>query len=268
VGGYGLKGVVARDGTVYLPFTPCARPYVAVSHDEGETWQLVLVADTQTIGWGELGLGMDEQGNLYAAWTEFADRLPYLAISRDRGLHWSTPLMIAAPGVNEAFEPELVAGATGQVAVTYYGSKNAPVPFPGCTYTVSFFLPGYGFVSATCPGYEDETWNTYVTETFNALAEEPLFWSATLNDPAQPTFFGETPAAMRMDGGWGNLVNSAGAHGYDYYGMTMAPDNTPWVGFFQACPDGHPIAGNPICDQAAGGPNDGLFGMVGRLLRR
>jgi hypothetical protein len=274
VGGYGLKGVVGRDGTIYLPFTPCVRPYVAISHDEGNTWQLSLVADTETIGWGELGLGMDKQRNLYAAWTAAADRLPYLAISRDSGLHWSTPLMIAAPGVKEAFNPELVAGARGQVAVTYYGSKNPPVPFPtesDCTSAVSFFLPGYGFVQQTCPGYEHETWDTYVTETFNALAKEPLFWSATLNDPGQPTFFGETPTAMRLLSQgpftWGNLVNTVGATGRDYYGMTMAADNTPWVGFFQACPFGLPVAGNPNCDQAAGGPNDGQFGLVGRLVR-
>jgi hypothetical protein len=274
VGGYGLKGIVGRDGTVYLPFTPCVRPYVAISSDEGSTWQLSLVADTQTIGWGELGLGMDKQGNLYAAWTGAADRLPYLAISRDSGLRWSTPLMIAAPDVKEAFEPELVAGARGQVAVTYYGSKNPPVPFPSesdCTSSVFFFLPGYGFVSQTCPGYEHETWNTYVTETFDALAEQPLFWSATLNDPARPTFFGETPTAMRLLSQgpftWGNLVNTVGARGFDYFGMTMAPDYTPWVGFFQACPFGHPIPGNPVCDQAAGGPNDGIWGLVGRLVR-
>jgi hypothetical protein len=49
--------------------------------------------------------------------------------------------------------------------------------------------------------------------------------------------------------------------------MTMAPDNTPWVGFFQACPFGRPVAGNPICDRAAGGPNDGAWGVVGRLVR-
>jgi hypothetical protein len=274
VGGYGLKGVVGRDGTVYLPFTPCVRPYVAISHDEGDTWELSLVADTQTNGWGELGLGMDQQGNLYAAWTAAADRLLYLATSRDRGLHWSTPLMIAAPGVKEVFEPELVAGARGQVAVTYYGSENPPVPFPtesDCSSSISFFLPDYGFVQQTCPGYEHETWNTYVTETFNALDRQPLFWSATLNDPAQPTFFGETPQAMRLlsEGPftWGNLVNSVGARGFDYYGMTMAPDNTPWVGFFQSCPFGQPVPGNPICDRAAGGPYDAAWGLVGRLVR-
>jgi hypothetical protein len=273
VGGYGLKGVVGRDGTVYLPFTPCVRPYVAISHDEGNTWQLSLVADTQTIGWGELGLGMDKQQNLYVAWTAAADRLPYLAMSRDRGLHWSTPLMIASPGVKEAFNPRLVAGAKGQVAVTYYGSKNPPVPFPpesACTFTINFFLPGYGFVSMTCPGYANETWDTYVTETFNAMAKDPLFWSATLNDPSRPTFFGETPTAMRLLSQgpftWGNLVNTVGAQGRDYYGMTMAPDNTPWVGFFQSCPFGRPLPGNPICDHAAGGPNDKMWGMAGSLV--
>lgn len=139
----GLNGVVSRHGTVYLPVTPCERPYIAISHDGGSTWQLSLVADTETIGWGELGLGMDKRGNPYAAWTAAADRLPYLAIYRDEALHWSAPLMIAAPGVNEAAEPQLVAGAAGQVAVSYYGSKNSPgLPFPPpCTSASSTFRP-------------------------------------------------------------------------------------------------------------------------------
>jgi hypothetical protein len=263
-GGYGLNGIVSRDGTVYLPFTPCERPYVAISHDEGSTWQLSLVADTQTIGWGELGLGMDKEGNLYAAWTAAADRLPYLAISRDRALHWSAPLMIAAPGVDEAAEPQLVAGARGQVAVSYYGSKNAPQPFP----------PRCGGASLSCPGYENETWDTYITETFNALAQQPLFWSATLNDPTQPTWYGLNPSPQRLPngsfGGGGTAGTKIGASIggiMDYYGMTMAPDDTPWVGFDQECPFGLPIGGNPNCSQAVGGANDGLFGMVGRLVR-
>ena len=102
--------------------------------------------------------------------------------------------MIAAPGVNEAAEPQLVAGARGQVAVTYYGSKNSPgPPFPPtCT----------GGASLSCPGYQDETWDTYITESWNALARQPLFWSATLNDPAQSTWFGLTPSSMRVAGGF------------------------------------------------------------------
>jgi hypothetical protein len=282
VGGYGLNGVVDRDGTVYIPFTPCERPYVAISYDAGDTWQLSLVANTQTIGWGELGLGMDEEGNLYAAWTDDADRLPYLSISRDHGAHWSARLMIGAPGVNEAAEPVLAAGTRGQVAVTYYGSKNSPgVPFPALCLAGTLGLGPPSIYSLEtpslgCPPYANETWSTYVTESFNALDEEPLFWSATLNDPKQPTWYGLTPSSLRVPGhpfpiGSDALALFAGPSGgghVDYYSMTMAPDGTPWVGFFQECPFGLPVSGNANCPSTlTGASTDGLFGLVGRLVR-
>jgi hypothetical protein len=165
--------------------------------------------------------------------------------------------MIGAPGVKEAALPGLVAGKRGQVAVTYYGSKNAPLPFP----------PSCSSVSTSCPGYEHETWDTYVTESFNALARQPLLWSATLNDPAKPTWYGCSPSAIGL-GMPGFTICTAGVGGnLDYYGMTMAPDGTPWVGFVQACPNALPVPGNPNCDQAAGGATGALFGMVGRLVR-
>jgi hypothetical protein len=265
-GGYGLNGVVSRDGTVYLPFTPCERPYVAISHDEGATWELSLVADTQTVGWGELGLGMDKNENFYAAWTDLRDRLPYLAISRDGAQHWETPLMIAAPGVNETAEPQLVSGKRGQVAVAYYGSKNSPgIPIPeACS----------GAVSTQCPGFEHETWNTYITESWDALSKNPVFWSAPLNDPRNPTWYGLTPSAMRISTPTGiqYVEGGVGFPGFtaniDYFGMTMAPDDTAWVAFDQECVLGQNLfAGNPNCSFAAGGIHDGLFGLAGRLVR-
>jgi len=274
-GGYLSYGAVAPDGTVYLPFTPCQRPYVAISQDEGNTWRLSLVADTRTIGFGALSLGRDKRGNLYAAWVGVTDRLPYLAVSRDGGSHWSGPLMIAAPGVNEAALPQLVAGATGQVAIAYYGSKNSPGrPFP----------PPCSGPSLNCPGYEQETWSTYITETWNALDRQPLFWSATLNPPAQPTWYGATPSeigVLGQPGLSGGAVAGGTAYGdfadiggpslsgrMDYFGMMMAPDGTPWVGFNQECPFGLPVNGNPNCpSKLTGTAPDGAFGMVGRLLR-
>jgi hypothetical protein len=281
VGGYGLNGVVDKDGTIYVPITPCQRPYIAISRDEGDTWELSLVADVETIGWGELGLGLDHAGNLYAAWTSFSDRLPYLAISRDSARHWSTPLMIAAPGVNEAALPVLVAGKAGQVAVTYYGSKNSPgVPFPALCLTGSSGNPPSVYstetASTNCPAYKDETWSTYITESFNASAQQPLFWSATLNDPNKPTWYGLTPSSMRVAGkpfpigsNAFDAVSAGSLAGHvDYYSMTMAPDGTPWVGFFQECPYGRPVQGNPNCPAAAnGGLDDGLWGFVGRLVQ-
>jgi hypothetical protein len=277
VGGYGLNGVVDKDGTIYLPLTPCQRPYVVISRDAGDTWELSLIADTETIGWGTIGLGTDKAGNLYAAWTGFSDRLAYLAISRDNAKHWSTPLMIAAPGVNETAEPSLVTGKTGQVAVTYLGSKNSPgVPFPDICITGVLGLgpPSiYSTESAStnCPPYRNETWSTYVTESFNAQDPQPLFWSATLNDPSHPTWYGLTPSSLRVAGKpfpiGSNAFDVFAGH-VDYYSMTMAPDGTPWVGFFQECPYGLPVTGNPNCPATlTGGLNDGLWGLVGRLVQ-
>src|SRR5215813_1672564 len=117
---WGLRGAVDQKGTVYIPTTPCQRPYVAISRDAGQTWQHVLIANRQEIGFGELSLAMDTAQNLYAAWVDSADRLPYLAISRDGGLHWGAPQMIAPPGVNEAGLPHVTAGAAGKVSVSYY----------------------------------------------------------------------------------------------------------------------------------------------------
>jgi hypothetical protein len=264
---FGLNGVVGRDGTVYVPFTPCQRPYIAISHDEGDTWQNVLVADRDTLGPGLLAAAMDKHGNLYAAWVGAADRLPYLAISRDNGLHWDTPLMIGAPGLGETALPGLVAGAKGQVAVTYYGSKNPPAPLPP---------PCTGF-SLSCPGYESQTWDTFVTETFDALDQRPLFWSATLNDPDKPTWYGCSPSSIGVflaPGSTSGCTSTSKVGGpllggrLDYYGAAMAPDGTPWVGFVQECPDGRPVAGNPNCPSTlTGASTDSMFGLVGRLVR-
>jgi len=261
---FGLNGVVGKDGTVYFGYTPCNRPYVAISHDETETWETVRIADVETIGWGMSGVALDDAGNLYAAWVAAADRLPYLSISRDRGRRWSTPMMIGAPGVNEAAIPKVVAGKPGQVAVAYYGSKNSPgPPFPT---TCPGLLP------AKCPGYEEETWSTYVTETFNALKAQPLFWSAPLNDPSLPIWYGCTPSStgvIRLDEsnpfqrGPGNLSSCQSAS--DYFGMDMAPDGTPWVGFQQYCPGGLPVPGNPNCPATLnGGPSMLLIGPTGK----
>ena len=174
--------------------------------------------------------------------------------------------MIAAPGVNETASPQLVVGKNGQVAIAYYGSTNSPgIPFPP---------PCSGFASVNCPGYEHETWNAYITETWDALSRQPLFWSATLNDPAQPVWYGYTLASMQVRSsngtigfaGGGNTLTPPGFTGIDYFGMTMAADNTPWIAIDQQCPLAKPN-GNPNCSQAQSGEEaDGLFTLVGRLV--
>ena len=273
-------GVVAADGTVYLGVGPCNRPYMAISHDEGSTWKLSQIANTEISSWGDVATGIDKQGNLYASYIAASDRLPYLSVSRDGGLTWSKPMMVAAPGVRETALPQLVAEGSGHVAIAYFGSTNAPLPFP----PICGAADDQGKRSPTpplgCPGYEKETWNMYITETWNAASQQPVFWSASLNDPAQPVFYGCSPSAMgviRLSGdfesGPGFNSGCSPASGgatlggrQDYFGINMAPDGTPWVGFGQACPNGRPVSGNPNCPATlTGAPEGSSWGMVGRL---
>jgi len=285
---FGMQGVVDKDGTVYVPYTPCNRPYVAISHDEGGSWQTVEVGNTDLFGVGNLSLGIDAQDNLYAAWIVTSDRMPYLATSRDHGMHWGTPLMIGAPGINEAALAQLVAGASGQVAVAYYGSKNATIPFPANCFPIT---PGPRNRAATpaaapqarapvptpsCPGSENELWDTYVTESWNALDAQPLFWSAAMNAPSEPTWYGCSPmytGVTRWDenftAGPGFTRGCYPGLTLDYFGAAMSPDNTPWIGFAQACPIGKTLPGSPNanCPSPASGQG-GLFALIGRLVAR
>src|SRR5262249_41139477 len=94
-------------------------------------------------------------------------------------------------------------------------------------------------------------------------------------DPENPTWYGVTPSSMRVDETGFETGSSAGtldgpsfAGRMDYYSATMSRDGTPWVGFMQECPLGLPVPGNPNCPSTlTGAPTDGLFGMVGRLVR-
>jgi hypothetical protein len=271
---FGLNGVVGPDGTAYMGYAPCNRAFVGVSRDAGASWEAVQVADVELIGYGNLSVGVDEAGNVYASWVAVDDRLPYLSISRDSGRTWSRPLMVGAPGVTEAALPRVVGGAAGQVAVSYFGSTDSPgKPFPAPCKTQP---------ATSCPEWAGVTWGAYITESFNSVDPDPLFWSATVNDPAHPVWYGCSPSGIgviRLDesapykSGTGYTGGCApGASGLagrqDYFGMDMAPDNTPWIGFGQACPNGLPVPGNPYCPaHLTGALSDESWGMVGRLVR-
>src|SRR4051795_13126121 len=85
----------------------CGPPYVAVSHDEGSSWTQVKIADKPQLGFSdadggfphESGVAADRAGNLYYAWVA-DDGHPYLAISRDGGGTWGTPMDMMPPGVD------------------------------------------------------------------------------------------------------------------------------------------------------------------------
>ena len=168
------NGVVDSAGTLYIPTTCQLSDYLIVSQDEGASWTWQPMADAPTgtvISGGWLQLAIDDADNLYAMWPESGQL--FLEISRDHGQNWSAPLTVSAPGLKQLQRPAFRGGAPGQLAFTYYASTD----------------PAATMLSA------------YITQTLDALAPQPLFYSGALNDPAAPIFqdHGLTGGSPRLD---------------------------------------------------------------------
>lgn len=188
-------GVVGPDGILYFPTILCDALGIAISPDEGATWQFRPIVDSGVQDIYTAGTAVDSKGKLYIAWIG-PGTLPYLTTSTDHGANWSAPIMVAPPGVEAVRRVAITARKRGQIALAYLGTTDG-----------SYF-------------------NGYITESRNALARRPRFWSATVNDPADP------------------LVNAADSETFGdrfWFGTaTIAPDATAWAGFHcaktSACP--------------------------------
>ena len=108
---------------------------------------------------GTVQIAIDSADNLYALWRA-SDQLE-LAISRDHGHTWSSPLAVGAPGLHQLTLPALAAGGPGEVGITYYGSTSKTA----------------------------KLLTAYITQTQAALDSDPLFYSAPINDPSHPVFW-------------------------------------------------------------------------------
>jgi hypothetical protein len=109
---------------------------------------------------------MDRKGNIYYLWIA-RNRLPYLAVSRNKGKTWSKPMMIAPPKVTETNLPAMDIGGTGKIAIVYMGTENARGPIKKRRYA-------------------NVTWNGYMTMTANALSRRPTFYTSTVNEKSDP----------------------------------------------------------------------------------
>ncbi|MBW3581711.1 MAG: glycoside hydrolase [Euryarchaeota archaeon] len=231
-GGIG-HGATGASGTVFIPRGHCGQPWLAISDDEGATWERVQVSElgsrcTPFEGPGgdcdhDAAVAVDAAGNVFFAWIT-AERWLALTHSTDGGHTWSPAQNITAPGVEEAAFVELAAGTGGRIAVAYLGTADSPRP--------DFELDAYATTA----------WDGYLALSHDALAEVPLFHSARLNPIDDPLIRGDCgPGACGRLG--------------DFIDIRIAPDGAPWAPFVDACFE----------ECRAGGPQDGNEGLVGRL---
>ena len=194
-----LTGHLVADsqGRIFLPTGNCGIPRVAISADGGLSWTRVIITRNTPMSTTDFQLAVDSADNVYALWTDGTFRLPFLSVSRDHGATWSTPLMVAPPGVHEANLPAIVAGDAGRIAMLFPGSESQ--------------------------NFSDDTrpWNMYVVMSVNALASNPTFTWAVANDASDPVHRGAC--------GPGRCDAADGGSMFDFLDIKLSPvDGRIW----------------------------------------
>ena len=106
----------------------------------------------------EVTLAVDKADNLYAVWQDGTFRLPFLSVSRDHGMSWSTPRMIAPPGVHEVDFPTITAGDPGRIAVLFPGSESQNFNDPTRPWNLYVVRPTTAFGVASAEPFGATRW--------------------------------------------------------------------------------------------------------------
>jgi hypothetical protein len=168
----GLHGHVrvAPDGTVYVPNEHCfdansvSRPGFAVSTDNGLSWVVHTVPDGKGISPGsDPSVAAGASNTIYFGYVN-VDGHAKIAVTRDRGLHWSKSIDVGTPfGVQNAEFAEVIAGDDNRAAFAFLGTQT-----PGDTQAADF------------PG----VWHLYAAFSYNGGRTFTTV-DATPSDPVQ-----------------------------------------------------------------------------------
>jgi hypothetical protein len=192
-------GVTDSKGVIFLPYTGCnSAPAIAVSKDEGNTWEILKVPGEKVNG-GDPSVAIDKKDNVYFLWND-TDRRVKLATSTNHGKTWSTPLDVTAPGVKVTDLATLTVGAPGKVAIAYLGTTSDE---------------------------KKAFWNGYLASGVGVLGRNPTFFSASITDPKHP---------LKATGG-SNEPCGPGRCGriLDFLDVEVAPNGAPWGAYVDAC---------------------------------
>jgi hypothetical protein len=168
----GLHGHVrvSPDGTAYVPNEHCSdannvsRPGVAVSTDNGLSWVVRTVPDAQSVSPGsDPSVVAGSNNTIYFGYVN-QDGHAKIAVSQDRGMHWSKSKDAGTPfGIQNAEFAEVIAGDDNRAAFAFLGTQTS-----GDTQSADFL----------------GVWHLYVAFTYNSGRT----WTtadATPSDPVQ-----------------------------------------------------------------------------------
>ena len=158
----GLHGHVrvSPDGTAYVPNEKCSdasnvsRPGVAVSTDNGLSWVVRTIPDAVSISPGsDPSVAAGSSDTIYFGYVN-GDGHAKIAVSQDRGLHWSKSRDAGTPfGIQNAEFAEVIAGDDNRAAFAFLGTPTA-----GDTQSADFLGIWHLYVAFTYNG--GRTWTT------------------------------------------------------------------------------------------------------------
>jgi hypothetical protein len=221
-------GHVDAKGVVYLARGWCLEPYVAISRDEGDTWeQILLPGPKHAAGSHEANVVTDKAGTVYVSWVD-EKRHVVVTYSKDGGKTWVDAIDVTPPDTFEASLPNIDAGDPGRISLTFVASTQRP----------------------DAPD-ESKTTNGYLVTSTNFTSGDPTLHVAMINDPADPFWRGEC-GTLRC----GNIG--------DFTDVVIGPDGTAYAAHVDSCPtdggktctnfDVHLPRGEAVMGQMVGGP--------------
>jgi hypothetical protein len=182
----GLHGHVrvSPDGTAYVPNEKCmdatgvSRPGVAVSTDNGLSWVVRTVPDAQSISPGsDPSVAAGANNTIYLGYVN-VDGHAKIAVSQDRGLHWSKSKDAGTPfGTQNAEFAEVIAGDNNRAAFAYLGTPTA-----GDTQSADFLGIWHLFVAFTYN--TGRTWTT-VDATPSDPVQRGCIWNSGGSNPCR-----------------------------------------------------------------------------------
>jgi hypothetical protein len=212
----------APDGSLYVMVACAGVTYLARSTDEaatfpilrGQTAPVTLPVPTPQLGdvGGTPELRITRDGTFLLAY-QVGNRL-LLRLSHTRGITWSKPVDVTAPGVAAIKMWSFAASSRGDAAFAYLGQRKGQT-----------------------------TWDGYLTSTRDVVRgfrapHGPLLFSARVNPASRPMLYGDNVQ------GSGDLDGTPVPYpppfnqqqfGNDFLGVAIAPDGSVWGSFNQDC---------------------------------